>query len=33
VAGFYRRVDETLLVRLDSGGSSEFAPADLHRVV
>jgi hypothetical protein len=32
VIGFYNRDPETVLVLFDSGGSHEFAPADLHRV-
>jgi hypothetical protein len=32
VIGFYCRKPETVLVRLDSGESREYAPADLHQV-
>jgi hypothetical protein len=32
VIGFYRRAAETVLVLFGSGGSREFAPADLQRL-
>jgi hypothetical protein len=32
VIGFYGRAERTVLVRLDSGESREFEPADLRRI-